>query len=411
MLLTKLKRSELNLFLGTTKKIKIKKSNLIPIKIEMGNTLVGMCIVVAALPSVLGIEVPLLGNRLCRMGSTAFRKAPSSPHYGVYEPLPRLLETPKQPLVVFVHGGGWHCGSISEQWLGGYAFMGRMLASHSSGACRTAVLEYPKCAVPVRAKLVIFCVLLAPLIGLFFVLPRLLWLLVAVPTWVFGYTLVWAQEVRTSGTDDPCRMCAGRPRWYATADRTPASHQLAHLIDSTHELIARYRPSHLVLVGHSAGGHLAAMMGVLAPRMFGDVPRISVVGLSGVYNIAGLWAQSWRVPLLGWTVRETCLRPAFGPEDTPTDTISPHCAISEQDELCLLEDMGVHTRHFHLVTARRDNPMLIAQADAFCSTLSRRGVDATRHPDVGMGHGQGLIRSAETIDLLVNIAHQSPPEN
>jgi acetyl esterase/lipase len=245
-------------------------------------------------------------------------------------------------------------------------------------------------------------ILWAPALALAALFPawRAWWCALVLPAWLFGSWLLWLREVRTSGSFGQCDICTadGASDVSRTTRDVDAAHQLAHVQHSIRALVARYAPRHLVVAGHSAGGHLAALVGVMSQHDIPSVPRISVVGISGVYDIARLWRESV------WPVREWCIRPAFG--DTPAGhALSAHDLLSRLTTESLSWAVGAPRLRFHLISARHDNEMLTQQADDFGTALKISGVGVSRHRGVGFGHGVGLIRSQELVDLLAAIAN------
>jgi len=381
------------------------------------------------------IELPGASNPLCSEGPTPWRQLPTPPHYAaVYEPIPRIISTgeSEQTLVVFNFGGGWKSGTNGDDWFVGTAFLGRALASHHSSPCRVALLDYPKCALRPGTAAMFYTGLAAFALALAWLLsmmagPLKMWLVLAALGYAVVCYLIWVREIKTSGRwGHTCPMCISTrgdvlPLFEQTTMEgnagiklVTADHQLEHVVAQTRALIDKYKPKHLVISGHSAGGQLAAQMGMMAPRLFPTVERVSVVGISGVYNVNKLWRhadQSW----LGWFVTAWCVEPAFYSE-TGRETneqvrvrLSPTSTLLAQSDQQVRMDASRQIRQFHLVSARHDNEMLLEQGDELHMALSDRGIDSHRHYGVGLGHGLGLAKSAKLVDLIAAVAARKTP--
>jgi len=344
----------------------------------------------------IGLEI--VDNPLCKEGSTPWTRSYEDATCAVYEP----LDYRGDELVVFLTGGAWRSGTIGDDWFVGTSFMGRAVASHSTSPCRIALVDYPKCVMPrltiakFYAGLAVFALAIARLLSWVF-LPLQFWLVLASICYAAVGWLVWVREIKTSGSGK-CSICG-------TAQPVNVDHQLEHIEHTIKALVDKYKPRRLVISGHSAGGHLAATLGVGARTLFPSVERIFVIGISGVYNVAGLWHQAASSPI-GWFVTQWCLTPCFF---CPVGTESNAAVRERLSPIKILENAALEPAdRFHLVSARYDNEMLYEQAEQFAAALGRRGVTSIRHRNVGLGHGLGLAKSAQLIDLLLAIAVRDP---
>jgi len=356
------------------------------------------------------VPVPFAGNPLMREGPTPYRRVAAAPdnvnRWSVYEPVPRVIAEPdaNDTLVVAIPGGGWHSGTIHDDWFIGHAFLGRAFASHARGK-RIALLAYPPCTVPLRTAVEFYAGLAVFAVTLAYVLSKIagplrFWLALAAPCYAAVGALIWWRELATAG-----------PFGVSDAHRVNASAQLRYVQESLDMLVRRYQPRHLVLAGHSAGGHFAAVLGVDMAQAMSTVPRVSVVGISGVYDVESLWDESRSFP--GYFVRRWCIEPAFW-SPTFSAGIIRRALSPTQQLLARPRDRSdavglTQRRHFHLVSARVDNEMLYAQADRFADALRSHAIGVTRHTGVGVGHGLGLIKSEALLELLVGIANDTVP--
>lgn len=325
------------------------------------------------------IGLEMADNPLCKEGSSPWTRSHEDAACAVYEP----INYHGDELIAFMPGGAWRSGTIGNDWFVGTGFLGRAVASHSTLPCRIALVDYPKCVMPrstiakFYAGLAVFALVLARLLSWVF-LPLQFWLALATICYAAVGWLVWVREIKTSGSGK-CSICG-------TTQPVNVDHQLEHIEHTIKALVEKYKPRRLVLSGHSAGGHLVAMIGAGARTLFPDLERILVVGISGVYDIAGLWRQAASSPI-GWFVTQWCLAPCF----FCPNGIESDAAVRERlSPVTILRNAALMPAdRFHLVSARYDNEMLYEQAEQFVKELVKRGVTVIRHRNVGLGHGLG----------------------
>ena len=347
------------------------------------------------------IPIPWMGNPLASEGPGPYRVEFHASH-SLYEPLnqPRTGGT----LILFWHGGGWTTGTSGNEFYVGCASMGRAIATYLGGGQRVALINYPKAKLETSSIVILFTALAAFAFSLAWILsfiifaPRF-WYSLALLCYCFFGWLLWVRQVATSGTVP-----------------VTAAEQLDISIQTARELVERYNPDHLVISGHSAGGHFAALIGLRTKTLFpsrvnsdnhrrSPPHKISVVGISGVYDVAALWNQSqWP---MNWFLNKFCLEPAFPPVSSSSDGplwrmigLSPiHHPLDQAVALGLDERC-----EFTLVSARYDNELLLKQAQEFAQKLREHSGKVRHVCDVGVGHGLGLLQSQALLDLLMRIA-------
>jgi acetyl esterase/lipase len=157
------------------------------------------------------------------------------------------------------------------------------------------------------------------------------------------------------------------------------AHDVARAVAWMHGHIARYggRPDELFLCGHSAGGHLVALLAtdpayLKAEGLKPDAVR-GVIALSGVYDLAGL--------------PERMLRSAFGTDPDVAEAASP------------VRHVRPGLPPFLLLYADRDLPGCDRRpAEAFARALRDRGVPAETHEIAHSSHHKIILSASVTGD-------------
>lgn len=312
----------------------------------------------------------LLGVTRLRRGPVPLERVVTECGPNVREYVPRgRAET--QPILVFVHGGGWHAGTIDEAvwwWQNvSYAPLGELLASRGA---HVALVGYPLCYTSPRYRygfyvaLALFAVFMAWLLARLTPLAFVHWAVLAVIGWIFVSLLVRSRMMPASQTRG-----------------TDVTRQYHVVEQAVVDLMNHYPRATIVLVGHSAGAHLAALV-ARSPRA-GVAKRIThFFGLAGVYRPERLLERFHPV-----------LRPlvsGFFPQEFVTgsadelQSLSPHA---------LLERDGVlASQRWTIITSQGEPPMLIEQADDLFTLIRNASPpSAVRLADVGLGHGRGLV--------------------
>lgn len=345
-----------------------------------GSTFAGL---LASLVSVLlaivdyaGLQLHLLDTFRKSTGPFAIKiQCNASGTIRMYEP----IKSESNVIVVFIHGGGWHSGTNGDEFWVGSAFIGEELAKRG---VRTALLTYPRSAIPMPARFAIFGVLIAVTVALAALLSFVCltfggWLAIGVPVCAFFSWLIYVREISTSGDYEA-----------SIAD------QFSSIVHSLGELNLMDPEARLVVAGHSAGGHLALLTATKLPH-WSELNIACVISISGVADVGRLYTE------VGWFlqpfVRYYCLEPTFKGHD-PAEW-SPH-------QLLLRQEQGTRLPLMILVNARADNPELVEQADRLFMLLANRNTkpEPLRIPNVGFGHGLGLIRSESLMELLTSTA-------
>jgi len=280
--------------------------------------------------------------------------------------------TPAHTVLVFIHGGGWSAGGLRTHfpYVFGYEWLGRAMASRG---IHTALISYPLVVHPphieygVYAALALFAAALARILA-WVLLPLWFWAALAVPCYALSALLI-KQRVFSGAVE--------------RGDGATFEQQ-RQIVAAQYAMVARFFPTHeLVVVGHSAGGHHAAVLG-LAPGA--AKPPLAVIGLSGVYDLPDVAAKSWPARLL-------LLPRAF--DMTRLEEHSPLHMLSRMKS-------APSTMRWFLVSPVGDAPVLVAQADALHAALSARlGGDVVRRVrGVGVGHGIGMVASEDVWALV-----------
>jgi acetyl esterase/lipase len=177
-------------------------------------------------------------------------------------------------------------------------------------------------------------------------------------------------------------------------------------------------PGRIFLCGHSAGGHLAALLAtdgcyLRAPELnLGEADRASlrgVIGVSGVYRIPGPEEYDrWAEPYLGRFMKRAGVDEAASPrlgaflKETGKELNPFRLAFGDDPEVCRRASPVGHVRPglppFLLVSAERDLPGLPKMADDFAAALRRAGVAVERKEAAGRTHNSVLFRAAEKDD-------------
>ena len=160
----------------------------------------------------------------------------------LYLPAGRTRDLGNDTLVVFVHGGSWTSGTHKDALFGGHAWLGRTLAS-GPDAVATAVVSYPKGS-------------------------------------------LWRSLLGNS-------------------DRTYIPKQVDSIVRTLMELQALTCARTTVMIGHSAGSHLAASLAMV------NMPSnlYTFIGASGIYDPETMEHQPWPV---GAVMKTLYLDPVFG---------------------------------------------------------------------------------------------------
>ena len=303
--------------------------------------------------------------------------------YGVCYTNPKFLhiyvakKVEPRNVVIFVHGGGWVCGSIDQDnfWTFNCAFIGHALASRG---ITTALVSYPLCSIApykrntVFGLLAMFCVVLA------YVLSCVLcsfwfWMVLALPCYAVTVVLLFQRmfsRMQVPGT--------------SIADQVET---VDWMIGKVRDL---YPNARITLVGHSAGAHLVAVY-ALSSLKFTGAALHAVVCLSGVYDFPTL-ARSF-------VVRTLLLDSIFvGKAEGALAAYSP------LQQLCHHNVPIGATPKWYIMTAYGDNPELCKQADEFHMELLKNCRPSMRVQSVGNGHGVGMLASESAWNLVSVIA-------
>lgn len=165
-----------------------------------------------------------------------------------------------RPLVLFVHGGGWKLFSRAHHWM-----VGRALADHGIA---TAVMSYRKSGIEWGTLLAIDVVLALLLCWWGLVLPLSWWLgLLA------GFGASFGGLIAIQAVLRQCREVFAK--WPSHAEDVALA--LGYLC---REWNAEFDRNEIVIIGHSAGGHMA-LMSVLEPSRLRD---------QGIGVVSGGWS-------------------------------------------------------------------------------------------------------------------------
>ena len=288
-------------------------------------------------------------------------------------------------LVVFIHGGGWHAGAIDPgRGTVSYDTVGRALSSRGYSV---ALVSYPKCQ---SSTTVAACV---------YALITLASILACVLLCTLGVHRVLCCAVCAILCAVACSMV--RARVLGGSHSTPGTSarlQIDAVGEALDALAEKFPGMPMLLVGHSAGGHLACMH-VFEAAQRGDAARTAricgIVCASGVFDVSGMYnAAPWP---LSFALREIFVRAPFPCRDDET-RLSPHASV----RACT-----GHTRHikWHIASAFLDMPSLVGQADAFHARLLAHGHASTRTYNIGFGHGLGMVYSFglwEIVEEFIN---------
>lgn len=301
-------------------------------------------------------------------------------------------------VVVFIHGGGWTAGGLETRFpfQFGYEFVGRVLASRGVD---TALISYPLVSLPATVELGVYGAL-AALAWLVALLLSCVWL--SMGFWLTLALLCYPVAVallrqRTFGAS---YLIGG------TASGTKFADQRATVREMYKAVCARFPGRPIVLVGHSAGAHHAALLtldGVLAAQADGAT-RLpdAVVLLSGPYNLAGTRDAAERGDLGAWIADRLLLRHVFNGAEM-TSASPAHLVATCHQAAAARPDMA-----WHVATALGDAPLLEAQADAFAVSLAAAFHKVHRLRGIGVGHGIGMVAS-EVAWALVELVTQRWP--
>lgn len=314
----------------------------------------------------------LFGLTALRSGDGEVVLSRVSNYLHVYQPRAasdtRCLDPPR--VLVFVHGGGWHAGSIDPDvpWWEtiSYASIGQKLASRGH---TVALIGYPLCETPRAARisfyiaLAVFSWALAAFLSLF-IFSFGIWICTAVPCYLFVVTLVHSRAM-------PFHQTPG----------TSVARQCMEVTSQLQRVGNMYGQSELVVVGHSAGAHLACYAVMRSPHLCVR----SFVGLSGVYATLDLMSSC-----------NDSVVQSFLPVDLKTNiTLSPRQILPS-----LSVDQHVKTV-WRLFTAQADAPVLIDQANSFHTALVNKGLTSTRLSEIGLGHGCGMVFSEQVWNFIL----------
>ncbi|CAJ1364354.1 unnamed protein product [Effrenium voratum] len=207
-------------------------------------------------------------------------EAHSSQHLDVYAP--EDAEGEKLPVVIFLHGGGWRRGSRRSNVFHFFQNVGYALAEQGF----VAVLPSYRLGAPDRRKSLPFAPWVLGLLGAVITVPGL-WLgqrrcslsraTLSVCFSLFGaFALTLRQLVRKAGVRHPSHVedCALAVQWAADGGASAFGGD----------------PEQLVLCGHSAGGHIAALLAL--PLGFLSRPLRGLIAISGVYCGRRFW-DNW----------------------------------------------------------------------------------------------------------------------
>lgn len=306
------------------------------------------------------------------------------------------------PVVVFLHGGGWTSCGLDTYFplMFGYEFVGRALASRGID---TALISYPLVALPLHIELCtyaavgVFALVLALVLSCVW-LPLWFWVLLAVPCYIGSVLLL-------------------KQRTFA-ASSLPASNT-GRFSDQKEKVRAMYRlvctafpGRRIVLVGHSAGAHHAALMTLDGRVLLEKDPAATidcrarvpdaVVLLSGPYDIIGMHKAAVQGNFFASLCDKLLLSNIFREVDMPAASptyLAQHCSNNVPTK---------HTLSWYVVTAFGDAPILEKQADEFYTALVRIGRNTSRVRGLGIGHGIGMVAS-EAVWAFVELVARSLP--
>lgn len=312
----------------------------------------------------------LLGVTRVRRGSVPLERVVTECGPNVREYVPRgRAET--QPILVFVHGGGWHAGTIDEDvwwWQNvSYAPLADVLVSRGA---HVAMVGYPLCCTSPRYRYGFYAALASFAVALAWVLARVSplafahWLVLGAVGWLFVSLLVRSRLM-------PATQARG----------TDVTRQYHVVEQAVVDLMNQYPRASIVLVGHSAGAHLAALV-ARSPRT-GVAKRIThFFGLAGVYRPERLMERFHPLlrPLVsGFFPREF----VYGSADE-LQPLSPHALVERDGVLA--------SQRWTIITSQGEPPMLLEQADDFAALIRNASPQSVvRLADVGLGHGRGLV--------------------
>lgn len=303
--------------------------------------------------------------REIRQGRSEFAVKRISRHLDVYDP---DAADPASPVLVFIHGGGWISGSIrSGSFSLSYEFVGRGMASRG---VRTALVGYPLGKVPVAIELGVYVILpcLCAQLAKAFLLPLL-------PLWVcFAAVVVCSclafailkQRVFSASRD------------FRPGARFPE--QLAAVREAVAALRQLYPSAKLVVAGHSAGGHMAALVGLSDCR-----PDV-VIGLSGVYDLDAVARMSPVAAILMSYVFDVNALEQYSPISVLT---APGAADRTRTDT-----------KWCIVSPALDSRELLREADDFTAELALRFRHVHRVVGIGLGHGSGMVMANATWALV-----------
>jgi len=284
----------------------------------------------------------------------------------------------RQSVLIFIHGGGWCSGTIESNWgmMFDYQFVGHAMASRG---ITTALISYPLGRVPFYIELPVYiaiamCAVILAYFLAVFVFSVGLWLFVALCCYVLTLFLL-KQRL----------FCA----WPFDNTNGTFEKQIETIKKMVEYLRVLYPTAKFTVVGHSAGGHLAALLGIVS-----YVHISQIIGLSGVYNINDMWNTNV-------IARELLLRHLCSKQN-----ISRFCPVS------LLASREINTttsskRSFPewvIVSSALDSPTLEDQADGFYNSLQKNYSRVNRLNGIGNSHGCGLILAEacwSVIEMLI----------
>lgn len=292
--------------------------------------------------------------------------------------------TTGQSILVFIHGGGWHAGTIDSTtrwWTNvSYYWLGETLATRG---VHVALISYPLCYTPDHVRygfyigLAIFSVILAKALSCV-VGSLLIWCVLAVPCYVISALSVRSRAMPPNQTQS-----------------TNVQIQLDTVQHELYQMAAAYPSAQFILVGHSAGAHLAA----LASQCRNDRLRFRVshiVGLSGPYRPETLYEN-----VSPWlrTITESFLPQEFAHNTTIPMSLSPYLTI---------ETLGsTSNQTWLLMTAQADAPILIKQTEQFAKLLKEKQNSTVRVVyDCGMGHGRGMVLAEQVWTPILELLNK-----
>jgi acetyl esterase/lipase len=188
---------------------------------------------------------------------------------------------------------------------------------------------------------------------------------------------------------------------------------VARAIAWTHNHIAEYggNPAHLFLVGHSAGGHLVALLATdekyLNAEGLAHKNIRGVVGVSGVYRITPGKVEA----TLGGSFRLDEMFPLRSTTSTPSNRGGIHLSVNVyavgfgDDPQVRADASPINHVHpglppFLLINAENDLPTLPGMAEEFFQALKENGCEACRAVIPGRNHNSVFFCAMQSSDLV-----------